>query len=150
MKDFDYNDFYNILPASKLPTNIRNFIGREKYLKKIKEAFTLNNKKIVVLSSMSGIGKSSIVTQYGYNFKSNGFVYWIDCNNVESEFSSFSSDLGIEEKLSIELIKAKLQNIVKNNLKENLNFLFIFEFCCAFIFHVRLALKRRFLYIRVV
>ena len=122
LKDYDYNDFCNSLPGSNLPINIQNFIGRRSYLERIKEAFTSNNKKIVVLTSITGMGKSSIATQYGYDFKTNGFVYWIDCKNVESEFAYFFSDSN--EKIKIDLIKAKL-----DNLKEKFNFLFIFDNC---------------------
>ncbi len=87
----------------------------------IDSEFIVKKKKITVLYSFSGTGKSSLATEYGYRFKSKGFVYLLksDEKNVENvELISFANNLGIylsdREKIEkysiIYRIKAKLQN----------------------------------------
>jgi len=130
---------YNqVLPPSKLPTRNQNFIGRKEYLDQIDNALTKGNKQVIILSSFSGTGKSSIANETGHVFNDrsfNHFVYWMgsDKNNLDEEFRKFAFDLNVvteDEKLKkpIEFIIKKIELEIKSNhLSEQ--FLFIFDNC---------------------
>lgn len=75
-------------------------MGREKFLERINASFSKDNKKIIVLSSFAGTGKSAIANQFGYMFNDKdecNYVYWMksDANNLESEFKIFATELQI-------------------------------------------------------
>lgn len=121
-----------MLPASNLRIRTENFIGRENYLEKIDSAFSEEKKKIVVLNSFGGTGKTSIANEYSHRFRSSGFVYWFKPDI--GEMNLFASDLGIqlsnEEKQQkskiIDKIKSNIEGIFKNNA-DKFNFLFILD-----------------------
>jgi len=121
-----------MLPASNLPLRTNNFVGRKSFLKKIDSAFNIEKKKIVALHSFSGTGKTSIANEYGYSFKSKGFVYWIKSDNGELNF--IADDLGIQltnvekndKSIITEKIKSELEKISRNSVYK-FSFLFIFD-----------------------
>ena len=135
---------YNI-PPSKLLSRNENFIGRKEYLEQIESAFTKENKQVIILSSMSGNGKSSIANEIGHRLNErslNQFVYWMksDENYLEEEFRQFAFNLKIvteEGKVITEEEKAKkpIEYIIKQiafKLKSchlNEQILFIFDNC---------------------
>ncbi len=126
------------MPPSRLLNHNKNFIGRKEYLKQIDSAFTKQNKQIVILSSFSGTGKSSIANEIGHilNDRSfNQFVYWMasDENKLDEKFRQFAIDLKVlteEEKVKepiehiIEKIELKLRS---NHMSEQI--LFILDNC---------------------
>ena len=131
--------WYNqILPSSKLLKRNLNFIGREEYLNQIEKAFIEEKKQLIILSSFSGTGKSSIANEIGHRFNErflNHFVYWMrsDDNNFDEEFRQFAFDLKLiteDEKLKkptgyiMKKIELKLKS---NHLNEQ--FLFILDNC---------------------
>jgi len=65
-------------------------VGRKEYLDQIDKALTKEKKQIIILSSFSGTGKSSIANEIGHRFNErffNQFVYWMrsDENNLDEE-----------------------------------------------------------------
>lgn len=103
-----------------MPDRISNFIGSQKYLDQISNAINEKNKKIIILSSLFG-GSGGIANQFGYQFKSNGYVYWI---RSDLDFKEFANDIGIQSKdgynIAIE-IKRRLAKI------KNFKILFILD-----------------------
>ena len=77
-----------------MPDRISNFIGSQKYLLLDQISNAINEKKIIILSSLFG-DTGSIVNQFGYQFKSNGYVYWI---RSDLDFVEFANDIGIQLK----------------------------------------------------
>ena len=70
-KDFNLGDI--VLPGSDLPTRNRNFVGREQYLEDIESAFFKEDKKIILISSFPGTGKTTLADK-----SENGFCKeWI-------------------------------------------------------------------------
>ena len=57
-----------VLPANNFPKCVANFVGRELYLEGIEAAFSNENKKLVILSSMPGTGKTTLAIKFGYRF----------------------------------------------------------------------------------
>lgn len=113
------------------------FIGRTNYFEKIESAISIEKKKIIILSSVTGSGKTSLANEFGHHFKkksfNNHYVYWIksDGKNSDIEFQNFAkNDLMIninerkmfEKKFIINEIKKKIQNAQEN-------ILFIFDGC---------------------
>jgi len=125
--DFDYKYFSRMLPASNLPMKIKNFVGRKSYLNKIE--ITFNEKKIVILNSYSGTGKTCLANEYSHLFKSIGFVYWIIRTDI-GELNQFAEYFGIEltkeEKQKKHVIYEKIKMKIFNE-KNNFNFLFVFD-----------------------
>lgn len=125
--DFDYKYFSRMLPASNLPMKIKNFIGRKSFLNKIDIAF--NEKKIVILNSYSGTGKTCLANEYSHLFKSIGFVYWIIRTDI-GELNQFAEYFGIEltreEKQKKHVIYEKIKMKIFDE-KNNFHFLFVFD-----------------------
>ena len=133
--------FNRILPPSKLLNRNQNFIGRKEYLDQIDTAFTKENKRLVILSSFQGTGKSSIANEIGHRFNErslNQFVYWMrsDEDNLNEKFRQFAFDLEViteDEKLQkpIGYIITKVGLSFRSRLKDNSReeFLFIFDNC---------------------
>ena len=62
--------WYNrILLPSKIPNRIEKFIDKKEYLDQIDQAFTEENKQIIILSPFQGTSKSSIANEIGHRFK---------------------------------------------------------------------------------
>ena len=133
---------YNrILPPSKLLNRNKEFIGRKEYLDQIEEAFTKENKQIIILSSFQGTGKSSIANEIAHRFNKrsfNQFVYWMrsDEDNLDEEFRQFALDLEViteDEKLkmSTEKIVDKIARKIKPRIDLREEFLFIFDNCSS-------------------
>jgi tetratricopeptide (TPR) repeat protein len=123
----------SILPPSFLPACIKNFVGREKILKRMNEAIFEKNIQIIILSAFAGVGKSSVANKFGYTFKeknSNNYAFWMksDENNLENEFRYFSSKLEIHTDFQRD--KEILIREVNNKLhKLEEKILFIFDNC---------------------
>jgi hypothetical protein len=118
-----------------LPVRTNRFVGREKYLKDIESAFSNENKKIIVLSSFPGTGKTTLANEFGYRFTEKSFnnhlVYWIksDGNNSDYYFENFAKfDLHID--LNQNNDKQFIIRQIKNKLNRTTeNILFIFDNC---------------------
>ncbi len=87
---FETQDFNFKLLTSELPTRTINFIGREIILKQIEKNFFELNKQIVVVSSFSGTGKTTVANEFGYQFlekNPDSYAYWMksDENNDKSD-----------------------------------------------------------------
>jgi len=129
------------MPASNLPKKILHFVGREDYLNLIESVYLKEkNKKIVVLSSFAGTGKTTLANEFGYQYRDKqpakcSIVYWIksDNNNADNEFKELALDLQIklnekqmnDPKYIAKQIKNKIYLI-------DYNILFIFDNCDAF------------------
>ncbi len=107
------------------------FIGRTNYFEKIESAISIEKKKIIILSSVTGSGKTSLANEFGHHFKkksfNNHYVYWIksDGKNSDIEFQNFAkNDLMIninerkmfEKKFIINEIKKKDLNMKKEQI----------------------------------
>ena len=118
-----------------MPVRTNRFVGREQYLKDIEFAFANENKKIIVLSSFPGTGKTTLANEFGYRFTeksiNNHLVYWVksDGNNSDYYFENFAKfDLHID--LSEKNDKHFIIRQIKNKLnKTTENILFIFDNC---------------------
>ena len=115
-----------------MPNNISNFSGRIQVLNEIKNAFNKYKKQIVILKSISGTGKSSIATKYGWELVNENLanVFWLksdDLDNIETSYMSFSKDfdIKIDNKSKQDIIKCTNDKI--KDIKEN--YLFIFDKC---------------------
>ena len=92
------------MPASNLPKKILHFVGREDYLNLIESVYLKEkSKKIVVLSSFAGTGKTTLANEFGYQYKDKqpakySIVYWIksDNNNADNEFKELALNLQIK------------------------------------------------------
>jgi tetratricopeptide (TPR) repeat protein len=120
------------IPSSNLPMKISNFIGRLDVLNNIKYAFNKENKQIVILkSSKSGTGKSSIANKYGWELTidDSAIVYWINCDDIDLEYKGFAEKFGIflddfheQEEDIIRYTNYKIESTGEK-------FLFIFDYC---------------------
>ena len=132
-KDFNLGDIF--LPPSDLPDRTWHFVGREKYLKDIESAFFDKNKKIIIISSFPGTGKSTLANEIAYRLTdkrhSNHLAYWVKSDGTNSDFyfenfAKFELNINLNEKndkkFIIRQIKIKLDKATKN-------LLFIFDNC---------------------
>ncbi|KAI5813225.1 hypothetical protein BZA77DRAFT_322065 [Pyronema omphalodes] len=64
----------------------RFFVGREKELAKIHETLLDPSKRIILISSITGSGKTHLARQYFFTQRESfpGGVFWIDCQNPET------------------------------------------------------------------
>jgi len=139
-----YNQSTSLLmPANNLPKCVANFVGRELYLESIESAFLNENKKIVILSSMPGTGKTTLAIEFGYRFIKldfrNNRVYWFksDKDNLNSEFLKFAeNDLYIKfndkQKTDKQFVVRQIKNTIHEKQKEEEKVLFIFDNCDDF------------------
>lgn len=132
-KDFDIFDQTSLL-SNTLPNRNTFFVGREDELTEIDDLIFKKSRKIILIYSESGYGKSSIALEYGYRYISkneeNHHVYWMksDRNNLETEFRSLAIKLGIVVE------KIQDQYGLINEIKDRLLYydkkvLFIFDNC---------------------
>jgi len=127
------NNNKDINPANFLIAPNPYFCGRDEILKEIKTQFQ-NEKQIVILSSIPGMGKTEIANQYAQNLKnerSDIIINWFksdSSDNLLSELIEFSERLG-NQKLTDKEKLIKRVNDKINNLKKE--FLFIFDNCEA-------------------
>ena len=70
-----------------MPVRTNRFVGREQYLKDIELAFASENKKIIVLSSFPGTGKTTLANEFGYRFTEKSI------NKKKSVFNKFSRNI---------------------------------------------------------
>jgi len=132
-KDFNLGDI--VLPPSDLPDRTWHFVGREKYLKDIESAFFDKNKKIIIISSFPGTGKSTLANEIAYRLTdkrhSNHLAYWVKSDGTNSDFyfenfAKFELNINLNEKndkkFIIRQIKIKLDKATEN-------LLFIFDNC---------------------
>ena len=126
------------MPPSKLLNRQLNFIEREEYVQQIQSAFEKEDKQIVILSSFSGTGKSSVANQIGHIYNESSLsqlVYWMssDATNLDEEFRRFAFDLKAineEEKIKKPIDYIINQIAFKLGLNhKNEQFLFIFDNC---------------------
>ena len=131
--------YYNqILPPSKLLNRDSNFIGRKEYLEKIESAFTKENKQVVILSSFSGTGKSSIANEICHRFNDsslNQLVYWMKADefNLDDKFRQFAFDLKViteneKIKMQTKFIIDRISSKLKSDHMDK-RFLFILDDC---------------------
>lgn len=120
-------------PPSYLQSRI-NFVGRKDYLQRIHSVYADDKKKIVVLSSFSGSGKSALANEFGYQFKkSNNYVYWIKSDGNSSVFElkrlfEINEKNDDERKNERNFVARKIVHTIFK-LKELNDFLFIFDNC---------------------
>jgi hypothetical protein len=121
-------------PASFLIKPNPYFCGRDEVLKDIKIKFQNDNKQIVILSSIPGMGKTEIANQYAQNLKKDKpgiIINWFksdSSDNLFSEVMEFSERFG-NEKLTDKMKLIKRVNDRINNSEKD--FLFIFDNCEA-------------------
>ncbi len=139
---FDRNQLIS-LPANKIPQCVANFVGREPYVESVKSAYFNENKKIVILSSMPGTGKTTLAIEFGHRFieldPKNNRVYWFksDKDNLNSEFLNFAeNDLQIKfnekQKTDQKFVIRKIENTIHERQNEEKKVLFIFDNCDDF------------------
>ena len=140
---FKFQVFKVFLLKSKLPNRILNFVGREELLDRIESAFFVETRKLAIISSFAGTGKTSIANEYGYKFANKtlnkDFVFWIksDGQNSEIEFQQLAQiylEIYLDEKeksnkeLLISEVKFRPQTIYdetriqKNHFMRLINF----------------------------
>lgn len=89
--DFYINGEVHLDPKGLLPSPNPHFIGRDKILSDIHEAFT-SDQISVILTGGTGVGKTSIAVEYIYNYSSAfSKIYWIDASSQSTLETHFSS-----------------------------------------------------------
>ncbi len=118
-----------------VPTENRNFVGRENLLDSIEKFFKAGNSRIAVVSGYSGFGKSQLAKRYAYrNYPNYDVVWWFKGNQyLEPQFESFALaldsylDLGVSDKIKT-IGHSRLVSIVKDALrKKGVKCLIIFD-----------------------
>lgn len=118
-----------------VPTENRNFVGRENLLDSIEKFFKSGNSKIAVVSGYSGFGKTQIAKRYAYrNYSNYDVVWWFKGNQyLEPQFENFALaldlylGLGVSDKIKT-IGHSRLISIVKDALrKKDVKCLIIFD-----------------------
>jgi tetratricopeptide (TPR) repeat protein len=121
-------------PASFLIEPNPYFCGRDEILNDIKIQFENDNKQIVILSSIPGMGKTEIANQYAQNLKKDKpgiIINWFksdSSDNLLSEVMEFSELFGNEKLTDKEKLIKRVNYKINNSEKK---FLFIFDNCEA-------------------
>ncbi len=118
----------NQIPSC-LPEPIPNFSGRTKILDNIESTF--NEKKIIILNSVSGTGKSAIANRYGWklNDETDYIITWIESDSdlkIQNGFQKFYFQFSQQEIKKKEYLIQIVNKMILNSPKK---FLFIFDNC---------------------
>jgi tetratricopeptide (TPR) repeat protein len=118
-----------------LPARTCHFVGREQYLKDIKSVFFDENKKVVIISSFPGTGKTTLANEIAYRFTdktfNNHLAYWVKSDGKNSDFyfenfAKYELHINLDEKNDKEFIIRQIK-ITLTKATETL--LFIFDNC---------------------
>ncbi len=109
-----------------LPERVENYVdlqGKRDLLDQ-----KLKTQDIVVISGAGGMGKSTLVAQYGHECQQRGYmqVMWIKGTQIEEEFFRLGEILGIATKgLDSEMIRNLVYENLGSFLKTSPYFLFL-------------------------
>ncbi len=121
-----------------MPTRNKNFVGRELYLEDIESAFFKEDKKIILISSFPGTGKTTLANEIAYRFTdksvNNHYAYWVKSDDKNSDFyfenfAKYELNLNLNEKNNKTFI---IRQIKKKLEKATENLLFVFDNCDDF------------------
>ena len=113
-------------------------MGREQYLKDIESAFFEEDKKIIIISSFSGTGKTTLACEIAHRFTKKSFnnhlAYCVKSDGKNSDyyfenFAKYELHINLNEKNDKEFITRQIK-ITLEKATENL--LFIFDNCDDF------------------
>jgi len=114
------------LSSSFKESRLLSFVGRENYLKELAQKLKHNN--FVVVHGLQGVGKSSLVMEYGYKELEKGkTVIWFNASDEDKiyrEFYCLAQEVDIETKSNREVV---LKLLYKKIAQFKTEMLFIFD-----------------------
>lgn len=110
---------------SEILSGHEKFIGREEELKQIEQGFAKNN--IIIIAGRSGIGKSSLVIEYGKRQKQDKIIRYFNADaatKIDQKYRELAEEMGINVERQQKDMVMKLVNNKLGSCSNDILFIF--------------------------